>query len=163
MQKNNLAVHTFFYMTLLVDIKSERFIHDSLLKAAEEVLEVVRARWNKEGKVDAFAIAWPAEAVAADGGEPIEGPCLAVLEPLATEKRQASLKQFAQRTNAYALLLIEQRAQAEVHAVFESPHGSRTWTIRLERHGDRWVAKRPIVESGGESLGLILGLASGGD
>lgn len=144
-------------MTLLVDIKSERFIHDSLLNAAEEVLEVVRARWAKEGKVDAFAIAWPADVIKADDGEPLDGPCLALLEPLLKEERRDALSQLAQRTNAYALMLVEQRAQAQVRAVFESPHGVQSWTLTRERHGDLWVVRPVTVESDEPSMlhGLI--------
>lgn len=155
MQKNNLAVHTFFYMTLSDHIKSERFIHDSLVKAAEEVLEVVRAQWNKSGRIQACIIAWPGVEVLTDDGAPLDGPCLGVLEPIPPAERRALVERFAYRTNAYALLLIEQRAQAEIQAVFESPHGIRGWMLPLERHGDIWVATRPIMHSDPEPIGVI--------
>lgn len=142
-------------MTLVADIKSERFIHDSLVAAARQMLEVVRTGWNKNGRIDAMIVAWPAEVIASDQGRPIDGPCLGVLETVAVAKRREAIAQFARRTNAYALLLIEQRAQAEVTAVFESPHGVCCWAIPVERHGDRWVATRLEERNAGESVGIL--------
>jgi len=142
-------------MSLGEYIKSERFIHDSLVETAKKMVAVVRTGWNKRGKVEAFIVAWPKETVTSDTGHPIDGPCLAVLETIAGEEREAAIGLFAERTNAYALLLVEQRAQKEVMAVFESPHGTCSWSIPLARHGDRWVAGEPEEKSGGGSIGVL--------
>jgi hypothetical protein len=132
-------------MAIFEDIKSERFIHDSLLKRAEEVLEAVRKGWNKGEKIEALVIAWPGEGVRTDDGKYIEGPCLGVLGPVPEKLRPAAIGEFARRTRAYALLFLEPKAKEEVRAVFESPHGAREWSIPLERHGDVWMATRPVA------------------
>lgn len=154
LQKNNLAVHTFFYMTLLADIKAERFIHKELLKRALEVVEKVKSNWNKGEKVVALIIAWPAEHINTDAGTSIDGPCIGVLAPVPEAKRRAAIAMFTERTKAYALLLIEPR-EKEVRMFFESPQGAQEWSLPLERHGDVWVATRPVDKGEGRTKDLF--------
>jgi hypothetical protein len=132
-------------MTFFQDIKSERFIHDSLLKRAEDMLEAVRRSWNQGEEIDPLVVSWPGEGIRTDDGRLIDGPCIGNLRPVLEKKRPAAIAEFARRTKAYGLLFIEPRAKVEVRAVFETPHGAREWSIALERHGDVWLATRPVA------------------
>lgn len=133
-------------------ITSERFIHDNLIRISERVVERACTMWEEGMKLTAHAIAWPADVVRADDGKAIEG---AIILPMPSQEHWSrALSALVERTSAYGLFLLEMR-ERDIHAVFESHHGSHAWSVPLERHGDRIVLGEPRTSDDVESIGLL--------
>jgi hypothetical protein len=60
----------------------------------------------------------------------------------------------AERTHAYALLLIDPQKE-QIKSVLETPHGTETWTMQKEWHGDIFVLKDPVRVSNVDSFGVF--------
>lgn len=136
-------------------IRSERFIHDDLLKKAEDIVVTVRDLWRTQRKVEPYVVAWPGENIRADDGEIITH---AVLCPIPMEfdraRRMQALQQVVERTKAYGLLFVEQKENS-ILVLFETRHGARSWCIPLTWHGDIQVPGQAEVKNNGECVGLL--------
>jgi hypothetical protein len=133
-------------------IKSERFIHDDLIKSCQAVVDRVRTLWKEGQQMTAYAIAWPARTIKTDDGTPLEG---AVVLTMPSKKSwKPVLSQFVERTAAYGLFLLEVE-EDKIVARFETMHGARGWTIPIERHGDRLVLGDQRVSDNKEHIGLL--------
>lgn len=136
----------------LAYITSERFIHDDLVRRSQQVVDEVKKLWETGEKIDAYAISWPNKTVRADNGAPVNR---AVIMMLPTENdRKKALAALIERTQSYGLLVIEVKPK-EIGALFETAHGSRQWTIPIERHGDRWALGDQRTKDDAECLGLL--------
>lgn len=133
-------------------IISERFIHDELLRRAEAAVAQLTTLWKKHRLIEASILIWPADTVRTDDGQPHEGLIYGELPP--ETERPAYLKKVAERWKPYALLVIEQKGSL-VKAIFESPHGTRTWTMSIAKHGDVRVLGTAKIQDDVESLGLL--------
>ena len=133
--------------------KSERFIHDELLKVAARGVAGIYEVWKDDGKINSFVIGWPAEKLLDDDGVPLEDACVKELPDDRTSWSR-ELTEFASRTKAYALMLAE-RKDGKILVIFESHHGTRSWTIPIYRSGDRDVLGREAVVDDTHSIGLL--------
>ena len=65
-----------------------------------------------------------------------------------------ALSQFIERTAAYGLLLLEVE-EDKIVARFETMHGARSWTVPIERHGDRLALGDQRVNDNKDHIGLL--------
>ena len=135
-------------------ITSERFIHDELIRRAERSVNHIPNLWRKLGKIPPTALSWPAAAVKTDDGEEVDG-VISMELPIEESDRSHALRELVKRTKPYGLLLIEQHGKHEVRALFETHHGSRSWSLPIRRHGDVNVLGTPIVKEDTESIGIL--------
>jgi len=133
--------------------KSERFIHDELCRRSEQGVASIQQIWKEQGKIGPFFLAWPAEIVKAHDGTPIEDICRLEL-PEVKEEWSKLFQQAVELTKAYAILLCEQKEDG-VKVILESPHGTRCWTLPIERHGDVYVLGKVNIKDDVESVGLL--------
>jgi hypothetical protein len=139
-------------------LTSERFIHDSLMWSSQQVVEAACDMWREGKKVENYAISWPSQTVRSDQGDPIDRAIIMEI-PNKEEQRQA-LTALVARTSSYGLLLLEVD-EKQIHAVFESGHGTRAWTIPIERHGDRLALGDQKVKDDTECIGLLWSKSQG--
>jgi hypothetical protein len=132
---------------------SERFIHDELLGLAAKGVEGIYEVWKTDGKINPFIIGWPSEKILDDRGIPLEDACV---KELSEDRRTWSreLTAFASRIKAYALMLAE-RKDSQILIIFESHHGTRSWTIPVHKSGDREVLGNKNVVDDTHSIGLL--------
>jgi hypothetical protein len=131
---------------------SERFIHDDLLREAADGIPSIYQSWREHGRITPFAIAWPEKSLRGDDGSVIERH---VLIPLEEEPDiQRALKKAVLRVHPYALLLTEQR-EDEVRVVFETKHGSKSWTFPIKQHGPDRVLGEVVEETDKHAVGLL--------
>ena len=110
--------------------------------------------WSQRKVMDPVAFAWTGTKVRADDGGIVDGVVPMEL-PRGTADFSDPLRQLAEKTNAFALLLIHEK-EDRVYAHFESRFGSRTWKFRVHRHGDHhYVGKDPVIEVDQVSLGVL--------
>ena len=135
-------------------ISSERFIHDELIRRAQRSVNHLTKLWRRNGRISPVALSWPAESVKLEDGRDFDG---IITMPLPTDEaeRMSALKQLVAETKAYGLLLIEQRGNKEIKAIFETHHGSKSWALPIKRHGDVWVLGKPKEKTDVESVGLL--------
>jgi hypothetical protein len=135
------------------DITSERFIHMCLLVEAEAMVAYVNEAWKDTGgHLPCLGFAWPAEHLYVKN-DVIKDMVTTTFSD-APSMRSVELRDFVRLSKAYALLVIEQRTQ-DVKIIFESMHGSRSWTLKIEQHGDAKVLSKPTVVDNNESIGLL--------
>ena len=95
---------------------------------------------------------WPKEAVL------IEGKMINDAIPVALSKqpdaRQREIAKAANDMTAWALMLCEQRAEAVVVVIFESPVGTKSWHRAIVRHGDVDVLEEPVEYTNTDYLGV---------
>lgn len=134
-------------------IRSERFLHDSLLRRAENMVEEVVHLWQAHRTVTELAFAWPSRMIFSDAGVPIDG-LISMQLPERGAKREAALQHLVLRTQAYGLFVIEALGNT-VKVFFETPHGARVWSFRVRQSMDLKVLSRPTVSDDTESIGLL--------
>jgi hypothetical protein len=136
-------------------IRSEQFIHDDLVKRAEDIVKTVRELWRTQRKIEPYVVTWPSEDIKADDGAVVTH---AVLCPIPVEfdasRRMQALQQIVERTKAYGLLFVEQREHA-ISILFETHRGARSWSIPLAWHGDVQVPGQTEAKNNGECVGLL--------
>lgn len=133
-------------------ITSERFIHDSLLGQAENILDKIWTFWRAGERLPAVAVSWPGEIIQDDKGRPInDRVTLRVKETTMSTK---VLHQLAVRTKAYGLLVVEDTEDGFI-AKFETKHGSRIWVRPAVRIGDRKILGKTQVTNDATALGLL--------
>lgn len=134
-------------------LTSERFIHDDLLRSAQNTLDEACRIWEEsEKKLVSYAIAWPAEAVRATNGKDISGPIIMMMPERGLWT--TALNGLVEKTKAYGLFLIDVSDLAIV-AKFETSHGARAWTIPIQWHGDRRMLGSRKVKDNAECVGLL--------
>jgi hypothetical protein len=130
---------------------TESNIHAGLVKKCDGIVEDLRKAWA--GESDSTAIVWPGEDVLDDKGNPIADTVLLEL-PDDRKTWRNLLDQLVTRTSAFGLLVVDRRDDM-LKVIFESPKGSRSWTLKKERHGDVSVLNSPTVLDDVESAGLL--------
>jgi len=133
-------------------ITSERFIHDGLIRKAEQILERLTDVWQEQRTLPRFMHAWCAEPILSDEGKKLDEVTLFLPEDPATH-RELVLK-LIERAKPYGLLSLELR-ENEIFAVFESMHGTKAWHYPLELHGDIRMVNKPRTSVDQEALGLL--------
>lgn len=138
-------------------ITSERFIHDDLVLRCEKLVGVSHDVWRKKKGDPSIVILWPSEPVKGVDGALIEDEIFADYPKQDTLPR---LRKLVDMTKAYGLLVIELKPHA-LCAIFESPHGARSWSTPIERHGDRDVLGKTSKKSDADHLGLLWSTSQG--
>lgn len=134
-------------------ITSENSIHEGLLEESKAMVEHIYTVWSTQKKMPALAFTWPATTVFSDDGIPIDR-IVSLTLPDESEERSKALRYMVERTKAYGLFVIDPKDD-EIKAVLETPHGSRSWTIKVRRSGDVKILSRPTVQDNVESIGLL--------
>jgi hypothetical protein len=133
-------------------ITSERFIHDNLVRICQGVVDEAKRLWEAKIPLDGHALTWPSAAIKDDSGSLIDRAVIMEM-PERSEWKKA-LASLVERTKAYGLFLIE-ADDKKISAVFESMHGSRSWVVPIERHGDRLVLGDQRTKDDVDSIGLL--------
>lgn len=140
-------------------ITSERFIHDGLVQKSHAIMQKAYEQWQKNEDRDCFFFLWPAETIKTDKGQALNDICVMPLKGGQKSDWFHQMKQAVVRTKAYGILML-QRSDTGVTAIFESRHGAAGWTREAERHGDVTVlgAEKRTVDT--EHLGILWRLAT---
>jgi len=125
---------------------SERYIHDALVEYAELGLSSLPNTWKKFKRVPAFFIVWPEEAA-------LENAVDARL-PTDPDKWPGHMRKAIEKLGAMACMLVEQR-ENDVRVLFESPYGTCSWTLPIERRGDVTRLGKPKKKKNEDSLGFF--------
>lgn len=131
-------------------LSSGQFVHDELLRRCKKFVDTAHRLWHK-GEDPSFVIMWPSEPVKGADGEMIEDEVLAEFPRAETHER---LRKLVGMTKAYGLLVIEKTPDALI-IIFESHHGTHSWTSKKERHGDVVVLGKPVEENNVRHHGLL--------
>ncbi len=138
-------------MTAKGYMASGRFIHDELVRRCVPLVETAQRLWREKKNDPSIVILWPSEPLKAADGSMVEDEVIAAL-PKAD--REARLRKLVETTKAYGLLLIELKPNA-LFAVFESPHGTHSWTSRIEYRGDVYMLARAEEKNNVDHLNLL--------
>lgn len=133
-------------------IISERFIWDDLLARAKFASKEVKKKWKKKRSIPTMVLAWPAETIKDDKGEPLSG--IISLEVPKEVPLMTALMDMTVRTKPYALLVCSVTNE-ELRVVIESHHGVRSWTTPIKRHGDVRVLGETRMEDGVGGYGIL--------
>jgi len=133
-------------------ITSERFIHDNLLRICQDVVDEAKRLWDAKVPLKGHALTWPSAVIKDDSGSLIDRAIIMEM-PERSEWKKA-LAALVERTQAYGLLLLD-ADNKRISAIFESMHGSRSWVIPIERHGDRRVLGDQRTKDDVDSIGLL--------
>jgi hypothetical protein len=134
-------------------ILSERFIHDELRRRCEAALPTLYNHWRKDRRIYPYLLMWPNDTVRTRSGDSFNGVVFTELSMDATERKE-QVKRAAGECNAYGLMLTEQLEDA-VRVIFETEHGTRTWRLPINDHGDVQVLGAPVVKDNAESIGVL--------
>lgn len=138
-------------------MSSGQFVHDMLVARCPALVETAKRVWQEKREDPSIIVLWPSEPVKGEDGEVIEDEILADFNVSWREDhklRSERLRRLIDMTKAYGLLVIELRPDALV-AIFETPHGARSWTSRRERRGDVVVLAQTEARDNVEHLGLL--------
>lgn len=147
-------------LTTEQSLKSERFIHDGLVRKTKLGISGLYDSWKQSKKVAPFFLAWPATAVQAQNGDYLTGVCRLELEDFPREEWRQRFLEAIQLTNAYAILLCEQH-EKDIKLTLESPHGTHSWTIPVRLSGDVYTLGQAKEATDQDSLGLLWHRISG--
>lgn len=132
--------------------KDESFIWKDLIVRAEKAVESVRKAWRKNQSQPRMLFSWPAShLVDKDGIEVTDLVSFAIPDGMPTFKAAVEM---ARRTEAYGLLLIEQRDK-ELKLILESHHGTRSWTFPIRKHGDVWALEKESAADNTDCIGVL--------
>lgn len=132
---------------------SERVIWDNLKKYAEAGVKSLYEQWKTKGSIDPFAVTWPGTTIFDLGGLPVTGPCTIELKR-AIGSWSVTLRRLVEITDAYALLLVEQKDN-DLQVILESHHGTRSWTIPIRQSGDVRVLGDPTIQDNVNRIGIL--------
>ena len=132
---------------------SDPAIHERLLLGCTDLIDSMRYTWCESSPEENVAMTWTGTEIQDDHGHPINDRVLLVM-PDNRDEWDSVLAQLIERTEAFALLLI-QRNSERLQVLFESPYGTRLWRLKKERHGDTSVLGRPAVFDNVETTGLL--------
>lgn len=130
------------------------FIHDYLVTHVDGLMLKFRKAIHQGLRPNPALMFWPKENVKADDGTTIKRVVAMDLDEEDTKNVLVPMRAGAERTRAYALLFIDPQ-QEQVKAVLETPHGTETWIMKKEYHGDVFVLKDPVRESNVDGFGVF--------
>ena len=134
-------------------LASGQFIHDELVLRCNEVVAKLYDLWKKSQRIDPGVLAWPETTVMDDGGYPIDG-IVSLPLPAETERHDSILRKLVERVSPYGIFVVRQEPH-RVRAILETPKGTRTWIIPIERSADVYVLGATTIRDDQDSLGLV--------
>jgi hypothetical protein len=132
----------------------EELQHEEVCQWADNGVKGFFETWKRAKKIAPFLVTWPNSPVKANNGGNVSGPCVLQLSNMARQKWPKLLIESVQLTDAFAVLLAEQRSD-EVKVILESPHGARCWTLPIIRSGDVHRLGKAQVTNDKEHLGIL--------
>lgn len=141
-------------------LEHEKLIHDELARRCEGAVRLARDNWREHGAIHPTLLIWPEHDVRASDGEDISGILFVTLSA-DPQKQQIEIREAANEAGAYGLLLTTQE-DGRVRFVFETEHGTRTWTYPIVPHGDVQVLGQLQVADNTEAIGIRWQLPQGG-
>lgn len=133
---------------------SERFIHDELVRRAEDTLYSLYDTWRQQKSIQPFLLCWPAGPVTANNGASISGPCVLELPPEGRDQWHNLILGSVRATGAYALLLVEQK-ESHIQVTLESQHGAHCWKMQIVQRGVDRILKQPTPTVNEEHVGVL--------
>lgn len=128
--------------------------HEQLSLQAEANLDLIYKRWKTtQGKLEPFLLTWPSEPVQTSNGSWITGACQLTL-PKDKAQWKGLLVEAIVLTSPKAMLLLEQN-EKDVKLILETPEGSTSWVIPIERHGDINVLGKAARKIDTDSIGFL--------
>ena len=108
--------------------------HKQLCAFVEASMRSIHETWRRNKSVDPFLVTWPSDPIPDSKGTLISAPCIL---PLTEDRSKWGRLRLAvvDKTNAYALLQVEQR-ESDVRAILETTEGTRCWVHPIARSGD---------------------------
>ena len=134
-------------------LASGQFIHDDIMLRCSGVVQEFYNLWREDRKIDPGVLAWPSTDVPADDGQMINSVVRMQLPP-EREKHKDLLRKLAARISPYGIFVFWQEPKRVV-AILETPKGTRTWTIPIERSADILVLGKTQTKDNEDSLGLV--------
>lgn len=134
-------------------ISSEKFIHDELIRRAARAVQHIPTLWKKYGRAESSVIFWPADSIKVEGRE-FAGAVYSDL-PAAGAERDKFLLEAVGKVKPYGIFVVEQFGKERIRAIFESHHGTRSWSIPIKKHGDVYVLGSADSKDNAEHLGLL--------
>jgi hypothetical protein len=128
--------------------------HEELLDVVESIVNELLEQWEREQKLEPFALTWPSEPVESDDGKLIWGATICQLKNVPKSAWNAALQQMVEKTKALSMFLVERRDD-HIRAIFESHEGARAWLIPLHRHGDLLALGETTVHDDKECIGIL--------
>lgn len=139
--------------TLREYIVSERFIHDGLLKDGDFLVKRLYKLWKRDRRIEPSVLMWPSHELTADDGGKIDR-LIAMTLPPEIEEHKSQLRAAVDRVSAYAFFIVR-REGSEVKALLETPHGTRSWTIPIQRSADVELLGAATVRDDKDWFGLL--------
>lgn len=127
--------------------------HKSMLRRCDGIVEKLRRDWTNEITA-CVTMTWCSEPLKADDSSKIINDTVIMELPLNQEEWWPLMIKLIVKTKALGILLIR-FWHDETKIIFESPWGSRSWSMKTERHGDTKALSRPIVLDDVEAIGLL--------
>jgi hypothetical protein len=127
--------------------------HKQLCTYVEASMKSIHETWRRNKLIDPFLVAWPCDPIPDKKGILISAPCIL---PLTADRSKWGKLRIAvvDRTNAYALLQVEQR-EVDVRAILETTEGTRCWVHPIARSGDIVRLGSARVSDNTELLNLL--------
>jgi uncharacterized protein YfaQ (DUF2300 family) len=115
-------------------------------------VRAVYASWREHREVHPTLLIWPGDSLRAVGDPEFTGVVFMALSEDAAD-RPAQMVAAAAKCKVYALLLTERKGDV-IRMLFESEHGTRTWTIPIQTRGDIQLLGRASIKDNAESVGI---------
>lgn len=127
--------------------------HHQLCRRVSESIKSIHKSFLRDKKIAPFIMTWPSTPIIDDYGKRIDNPCILELPDDQSKWTKLMLKAI-DRTDAYALLLIEQR-EKDVRAILETTEGARCWLMPIAHSGDVTRLGVARITNDRECLGLL--------
>lgn len=111
--------------------------------------------WRESKRIHPSLLIWVKDAVKTTDGADFTGVVFTPL-PEATGERWGAIANAVEKCGGFAILVTEQ-LDDRVRMIFESPHGTRTWSIPIKDHGGVQVLGVPTTADDVELVGVLRG------
>jgi hypothetical protein len=137
-----------------VNLKNEKFIWDNIVERVEKVsIPRVHKMWKEDRRIPTMLFSWPSVHLRSSDNKTTITHLVSFVPPREVNLMDSALF-FARKTEAYALLLVRREGN-EIKIVVESAHGSKSWKIPVERHGDVEVLGKAKAAENADHIGIL--------
>jgi hypothetical protein len=131
----------------------DRVIHDDIINYVDDAIHKIYDMWKKRKCVPPFFLSWPRVTVSDYEGKKVNDVCTLDL-PEDRSRWTDLMVQAVQLTKSFAILLVEQREE-DILLILESGHGTRSWSLPIERRGDVTMLGKPVKKTDADRIGLL--------
>ncbi len=133
--------------------KSDRFIHDELIRRCNYPIVDLPNLLRDYGKVEPTILLWPEESLPTLGGGKFSGVIFSSL-PHDQAARRRFIQAAAEQCRPFGIFVVEQLGDC-VRAIFESRLGTRTWRLQLRDLDNQKTLGAPAIRDNAESIGVL--------